>query len=371
MSIHIEIAKQAEIRKIEIQESRNIPSDLINQVKQAGLVKMWTAKKYNGAELSVLETTSILSSMSYYNASLAWVIGITNCSSLFSGYLPDTKAHPLYNASDAMIGGFAGPAGTALVLKNGLNVTGRWSWGSGISHCSHIVGGVLLRKENEVIGTGVAFMKPEEITLHDNWHVLGLQGSHSIDYSVRELFVPNERWSFFPLSKSIIDVPLYKFSFLGALSLSVAAIGLGLARRAIDEIGTLAKVKSPFGQGKKLSERPDFQKEYAKLKGDYCAAEALFKQTINIVQEEVIHSPCSDQSKGLVRLTSCHASQLSTSIVTDAYRLGGGSSIRRSNKLEELFRDMNVINQHGMVSEGNYRTVGSLFLGNKVPEQLL
>lgn len=365
------LAKEAESRKEEIEALRNLPQDLVAKVKSAGLVKMWAAKDCGGAEADVLEVSQMIRSISYHNGSLAWVVAVTGCSSLFSGYLKHEQAKPLFGHKDAMIGGFAGPAGIATKSKDGLLVSGRWSWGSGISHCSHIVGGVRLMDQDQMVGTAIVFMHPSEIKVHDNWHVLGLKGSHSIDYSTKDLLVPNDRWSYFPLKKPMVDSPIYRFSFLGALSVTIASVGLGLAKCAIDEIELLSKSKSPFGMGRKLSERAIFQSEFAMLKGTYKSAIALFDQTIRNVQEEVQEGVCSKQSKGDIRLASAFATKMCTQVVSEAYRLGGGSSIRKSNKLEELMRDMNVVSQHGMVSHGNFRTVGSLYLGNEVPEFLL
>lgn len=367
----ISLAKEAEERKVEIETLRNIPTDLMDKVKTAGLVKMWAAKAYGGQQADVSTVTEMIRAMAYYNGSLAWVTAVTSCSFLFSGFLPEEKASPLYSDPKAMIGGFAGPSGVATLEGEGLRITGHWSWGSGTTHCSHILGGVLLKKDEKVIGTATAFFKPEEVTFHDNWHVLGLKGTHSIDYSVKDIFIPKERWARFPLSVPVIDVPLYRFSFLGALSLATASVGLGFAQRAVDEILKLAQVKRPFGQGKPLAKRPIFQAQLGELQGNYLAAKALFESTIRATELETQQGNCSIESKANVRLAACHSLQLAEKVVSAAYKLAGGSAIWQSHKLEELYRDMHIVTQHGMVSSGNYRTVGAVLLGNNVPESLL
>ncbi len=164
---------------------------------------------------------------------------------------------------------------------------------------------------------------------------------------------------------------MYRFSFLGALSLAVASVGLGLAKRALKEINDLAQAKSPFGMGKKLAQRETIQVEFGKLQGTYWAAIALFQNTIAEAELEVKKGLCSIASKAKIRLAACHSLQLAEQVVSDAYRLAGGSAIWENHKLEELMRDIQVVAQHGMVSAGNYRTVGAFLLGNKVPEMML
>jgi len=366
-----DIAQEAEKRKKEIEFERNLPYDLIAKIKELGLVKMWATKECGGTESSVLEVSNMIQNIAFYNGSLAWVIGVTGCSSLFTGFLKSDQAVPIFSKKEAMIGGFAGPSGIAVKDQEDLLVNGQWSWGSGISHCSSIVGGVRLMDKDQVIGTAIVFFEPDEIEMIDNWHVLGLKGTHSVDYKAVNIKIPKSRWSKFPIQNPVSDLPLYRFSFLGALSVSVASVGLGLANRALVEIKKLAQNKSPFGVGKPLAKRPEIQSQIGKIEGDFLAAKALLQNTILDAEKETLHNPCSKETKARIRLATAHAITLSHKVVQESFRIGGGSSVWQKQKLEELLRDITVVMQHGMVSAGNYRTAGAVFLGNDVPEVLL
>ena len=309
--------------------------------------------------------------MAYHSGSLAWVSSVTNCSSLISGYLPPKMANAIFGNQQCMVGGFAGPAGSAVPAEEGLQVTGSWAWGSGISHCTHIIGGVKLIKDGQMVGAGVTFLEPTDVTQIDNWHVVGMKGTHSIDYKVENLLVSNDRWMPFPPSKPVIDEPLYRFSFLGALALSVAAVGLGLAERAHDEIVNLVKNKVPLGQAKPLSKQAIVQDKIGKISGNLLAAKSLFYATILEAQRATETGLATTPIKAKVRLAACTCTQLCLTVVRDAYEMAGGSAIWQNNKLEELHRDMHVVSQHGMASNANYRVAGSVGLGNNVPAFLL
>jgi len=45
------------------------------------------------------------------------------------------------------------------------------------------------------------------------------------------------------------------------------------------------------------------------------------------------------------------------------YRIGGGNSILDNNIIQQLFRDVNVVRQHGLVSNNFYETLGKVSLG--------
>lgn len=367
----ISIAQEAEQRKDEIDKIRNIPDDLIQKIKDEGLVRQWTPKVYGGHQRSVSEVMQTVEGMAYHNASIAWVTAVTNCSSLIAGYIPASSAELIYGDPDSMIGGFAGPAGTATLNGEHLEVSGHWSWGSGITHSTHIVGGVKLMNEEQMVGAAIVYFRPDEIKMIDNWYVVGLKGTHSIDYTADKVLIPQERWTTFPVSKAKVDAPLYRFSSLGALSLSVAAVGLGLAQRAFDEIKDIVSGKKQLLQTKYLAQRGDIQDKIGRIQGNLLAATHYYRSTIMDVEAEVAKGPCSKDSMAKLRLASCHTLHMCVDVVRDAYHLAGGSAIWDHQKLEEIHRDIHVVSQHGMVAPSNYRTAGAVALGQKVPSFLL
>ena len=210
-----------------------------------------------------------------------------------------------------------------------------------------------------------------EIKYIDNWHVLGLKGTNSIDYKAKQVTIPRNRWVKFPISKAIHSDPLYQFSYLGALSISVASVAIGLANRAFQEATTFTQTKKSFGMGKELSKKPEIQLEMGRIQGVYLSANALMESTIRTAESAISQGKSTTEIKAQIRLTSCHATQLCAEVVRSVYQLAGGSAIWQGKKIEELMRDINVVTQHGMVSNGNYRTAGAVAMGQKVPDILL
>ena len=83
----------------------------------------------------------------------------------------------------------------------------------------------------------------EQVVIHDNWQVAGLRGSGSCDYSIEDVFVPDEMS--FPLTDMILGNAVTGGAAvrLGLPALVVPfhiGIALGIARRALDEITTQA-----------------------------------------------------------------------------------------------------------------------------------
>lgn len=366
------LGQKAEARRVEIEQARCLPEDLMKEVKEAGLIRLWTAKAYGGAQADIFALMEAIERLAYYNGSLAWVVCVTGTAALGSGYLEADSANMIFGDRYSQTGGWAAPAGRAKQVEGGLIVSGKWSWGSGISHCSHIVGGVLIKgKGEERPKSALVYLDPKEVTFIDNWQVLGLQGSNSIDYQVKEVFVPDTHWISFPVQKPVIDETLYRFSFMGALAAGVACVSLGLAERALDEITTLSTTKKPNGAARTLAERPIVHDKIARMTAQYKSARLLLQEAVKDNWEEAESRHTTTQAKSELRLAASYACQESAKVIEEAYRMGGGSSVWDGVKLQELLRDVNMVTQHGLVSPSQFEIAGRVSFNLPVNTWLL
>src|SRR5207249_8725040 len=84
--------------------------------------------------------------------------------------------------------------------------------------------------------------------LADDWNVMGLKGTGSVSYSVKDLFVSDD-FSF--TRESDADRresgPLYRFSMFNLFGVGFSGVALGIARHALDDFIKLALMKKPYG----------------------------------------------------------------------------------------------------------------------------
>ncbi len=368
-----EIGKEAETRREEIEKNRCLPTDLIQKIKSSGVLKLLVAYEYGGSEGHILDLLEAVQTCAYYNGSLGWVVAVTGTAGLCAGYLPHKEAAEIFGNAKAMVGGWAAPVGKAKRVKEGLLVSGKWAWGSGIRHASHIVGGVVIEpaKEGKRPQSALVYFEPHQIDFIDNWQVLGLKGSNSIDYEAKDVFVPAGKWIYFPVRTPILRTTLYHFSFMGALASGVASVGLGLAARALDELKKLSLLKVPNGAARTLAERPLVQDQLAKMTARYQSAKLLLKSAIQKNWHDAEQYQICVAHKSELRLAATYAAETSLEVVQQAYKLGGGSSIWDGVKLQELLRDAQVMSQHGLISSNNYEIAGRVAFELPVNEWLL
>ena len=369
-----ELGRLADRQATETERLRRLPDELAAGLRSLGFGRGLAPVEVGGGEWTVADNVDAIERLAYFDGATAWCGMIASTTSLIGGHLSESWAETIYGDPDAHTGGFAAPVGRARPTDGGLEVSGRWQWGSGTSHCTWIGGGALIVDADGAPaplpdGTVAPFvlLPAEEVTLHDTWHVAGLKGTGSGDYSVDSAHVPTDRWVQIGASPRI-DRPLYRFSFLGALAVGVAAVGLGLARRAVDELVDLAGGKRPQGSSKTLAERSVVQESLANADAGRRAARHLLDHAIADAWELAASDASTDEADSgrarvALRQAATHAMTASAATVDACYTAGGGAAVYDTSPLQRVFRDVHVATQHAMVAPRTMEVVGRAAMG--------
>lgn len=358
-------------RSAAIEAARTLPGDVVTDMRDTGLFRLGVPQELGGPELSPSEQVEVIEEVAYHDGAAGWCVMIAATTALLAAFLPDDHATAVYGSSEAITGGFAAPMGRARVTDGGLSVTGRWQWGSGIRHCTMIGGGCLVigddgkpaPRQDGLIAPFV-FFDPADVTLHDTWHVSGLKGTGSTDYETAEAFVPEGRWAQIGATERRRGGPLYRFSFYGMLAVGISAVALGLARRALTELVSLAADKRPQGSSRPLAERAPVQADVAQAEATIRSARAMVDVSIGEAWDALSKGlPLTDEHRRRLRLAATHATQESARAVDLMFTAGGGASVYETSPLQRVFRDVHVATQHAMVAPRTYELTGRMALG--------
>ena len=365
------IGALAESRIAEIDALRQLPTDLSEQMARCGLNRAWAPSDVGGPELPVADVVDVLERLAYHEASTSWNAMISITTSLLSGRLPSPWLEEIFGDPMSTTCGVAQPNGKARVVDGGIEVTGQWPWGSGSANAKFVGGGAMLFDDDgapvakEGFRAPFVFFSSEQITAHDNWHVSGLRGTGSNDYSVTSAFVPEGRWAD-ATGPLLIDKPLYRFPFFGALALGVCAVALGIARRSVDDLRDLAMTKKPVRSSKTLAEHPITQSTLAEAEGLRLAARAHVDTAVGEVWRAAELGEVPDATRVALRLAATTAARLAEQVVDKCYEAGGGAAIFETSNLQRLFRDVHVATHHGMVAYRSYETIGRIMVDQPV-----
>ncbi|HZP19566.1 MAG TPA: acyl-CoA dehydrogenase family protein, partial [Bauldia sp.] len=208
-----------------IDQNREIPAELVDGLVDAGLFRLLLPRSLDGAELLPTQYVPIIEDIAKLNGSVAWCVNQNSGCSMTSAYLSPDAAKEIFGGPRGILAWGPGP-GEARVEPGGYRVNATWAFASGSHHSSwlgcHVPvveadGSPRLDKDGNPAVRTMLFPK-SSTKFTDIWHTLGLRGTGSDQWSVKDLFVPEEHTLRAPSrggdSVSREDGLLYRFSNL-------------------------------------------------------------------------------------------------------------------------------------------------------------
>ena len=367
-------ASSIEAARERTQQQRRVPSDLIRGMVDAGLFRLSTPRVYGGEEASFITLARTIEELSRADGSVGWTVLIGNNNCYHAGYLPEASAAEIYGADTSAIvagSGFARHA-VAKPVRGGYQLTGRWGLASGCPEASWFAGAApILRDADSRPASGATaapevhlfFVPKAACTIVETWDAIGLRGTSSHDFEVRGVFVPEGLH--YPLrGPARLAGPLWRDTFLGVAAHALAAVSLGIARAAIDELTGLAAAKMPNFSSRPLRDRPTIQAKLAQAEALVRSARSFFYETL----EDVWQTACdgespSPQQSALSQLARTYAAQACAEAIDLMYAAAGSSALYATNRIARCFCDVHAVTQHSAVSPLGWEQAGRAFLG--------
>jgi indole-3-acetate monooxygenase len=324
-------------------ENGLLSEEVVDALHRDELFGMWVPEVLGGAELDPVRSLGVISTLSYGDPSAGWVVMAASLAiGTGAAYLGDEAVAELFGEGRRpVIAGQGTRPGTAVAQDGGFALSGAWSFASGIKHATHIhTLGVI-----ESTGEPRIFVVPvERATLIENWDVLGLRGTGSIDYTIDSVFVPESYTHF-----ATTDVPrrggrLYGIGIIGFAEICHSGWALGVGRRILDEL--IALVKGKAGRPGAQGDNPSFQEGLAKAEATYRSARAFVYEAWTDVTDTLERGEgLSVRQQTLIRLALTHLTGVLHEIANFAY-LAGGTTALRKGTIQRLLRDVHAGTQH-------------------------
>jgi alkylation response protein AidB-like acyl-CoA dehydrogenase len=238
---------------------------VVDALHREGLFGMWVPKSLpGGAELDPVSSLQVIENLAYGDPSAGWVLMAAALAvGTGAAFLSEAAVSELFGKPRLpVIAGQGTRPGLAVPKDDGFMLSGSWSFASGIKHGTHI------HTLGLIEGTGEAriFVLPVgKATLIENWDVLGLRATGSIDYRIDSVFVP-EGYT----HPALIDTPkrgggLYQIGVIGFAIMCHSAWACGIGRRVLDEL--VKNVRGKMGRAGTLATSEAFHQQHAKAEG--------------------------------------------------------------------------------------------------------
>jgi alkylation response protein AidB-like acyl-CoA dehydrogenase len=359
-------------RREEIERARRMPRDLIDDLRRSGLFSLGIPRDLGGQEATPMELLRAIEAVAAADGSAGWCAMVGTGNNISAGYMAEAGAREVYADPTVPGAGIAAPAGAAVREEGGVRVNGRWPFASGITHCDWVWAGCL------VMENGRPRMTPHgpemlhvcipvrEVEIHDTWHVSGLCGTGSHDFSVADVFVPDRRIF------SLLDPaghrpePLYQMPPMALFIFQLASVSVGIARGALDDLAALAQTKVPSMRTAVLADAPVAQVQLARAEAALGGARAFLHETVEEMWQTVRDGRVpSSRQIACGRIAAMQAVESAAEVTRTANTLAGGSSISLTTALQRHARDAEAVTHHCTVAPHTWEDAGRVLLGRQ------
>jgi alkylation response protein AidB-like acyl-CoA dehydrogenase len=369
------IAKAAP-RVREFDELGSIPRDLFAELEETGIFQALTPREFGGLQMTLAEVNAFLVEGARVCGSLGWVMMIHIQQSLAIGtFRKEAVLKVLREHPRLRIRGAAAPKGAAVPVEGGYRISGTWPFASG-GPDPHIVGANCVVMENGTPRIGrdgipemiLAWVPASEVAFLDTWHVLGMRGTDSRDFRMRDVFVPIEMTSDLFNSENWFATPAARLPLRVALSPGHSAVAVGIAQGALDEIAQLSKTKrAAMNPAARLADDPHFRHSLGESTLRLSAARALLDTVTRELEAKAGRGEqLSPRDIMMGRTMTGFITAECTEVAGTAYKLAGSASVYDSCPLERRLRDIHVAGQHISAFKEHYRLLGASAIGEEL-----
>jgi indole-3-acetate monooxygenase len=354
----------------ETERGRKLAAPVVEALHSGGLFTMGLSAAMGGSETPILQALRAIEEVSYADGASGWNVMITFDTAIWAGFLRGASRDLVASMTKPIVTGTLSSPGQIQKTDGGYRVSGRWKFGSGCQHASVIlVGAFLCENGKPILGRSGApqmlqiALRPSEVKILDTWHVTGMRGTGSHDFTVDNLMVSAERALPLNITEPFEWGPLYAFPMLASFAVAKGAVALGIGRHAIDAFKELARAKVPATRRITLREQPAAQIDLAHAEAIVHSARAFLHQSVeNGWQELLAGRQIPQQLRALIRLAATDCVHRCAEAVDLLYKAAAASAIHESCELERCFRDAHVVGAHLVVQPTMYEAVGRVLL---------
>jgi 3-hydroxy-9,10-secoandrosta-1,3,5(10)-triene-9,17-dione monooxygenase len=362
-------------RVAEADRLRRVPDANVAALREAGLFKVLQARRYGGHQASLRTHIDVVAALARGCTSTAWCVGVVHAHSWLMGLFPEAAQQETYGRNpDALISAVIAPRGKARAVAGGYRLSGFWPFGSGSQHADWLfLGAVVENDAGEVVDEADLLVPISDVTIRDDWNVVGLRGTGSCSLAAKDVFVPAHRYLSLRAAiagtapgAALHDGALYRAAAVPVLALAITPAALGAAELAFDSfVKRLPGREVAYTEREVQIDMPITHLQVAEAASKIDVARLLLYRAADDIEEAAERGVEMEFVKrARVRMDCAHAVRQCLEAAEILHLASGGSGIAESNPAQRAWRDVHAINMHGLLNlETNREMYGRILLG--------
>jgi len=226
---------------LEAERLRRLPDENVEALQDAGLLRIVRPAHRGGFPSEPGTVARVMRHIASGCPATAWVAMIYNTVVHLAELLPAQALDEIYDQPDPRIAAVFGRTGAVMdPVDGGYRVRGggRWPFNSGCHHAHWDLLRVDLAQTDGSLAPAFAIFPIGDLTILDDWHVMGATGTGSSTVTCGEIFVPAHRVA------PLFSVPIREAVPADVVMGQNVALPLGMADFAVEAFLEMAK-----GQG--------------------------------------------------------------------------------------------------------------------------
>jgi alkylation response protein AidB-like acyl-CoA dehydrogenase len=359
---------------------RRLPATSVDALRSLDLFALSSPEAVGGWEAPPLLQMEVFEVVARSSAAAGWNLFVGALHTSFpAAFLGDGAVAEIFGSGDdgrrfPVVAGQMQPVGTGRRTEGGIVVSGRYSWGSGISHADYVLGGAMLPEDEQSVPRRFrVFVVPRDrVEVLDNWQVVGVSGSGSYDYAVDEVLVPDGWWFDYPDPIPRRGETRFRAPVQSLIGSAHIGFGLGVGERAFEEMASLAVSKTRTNARGSIAGSEVFQRELGRA---YLAlASARERGTAVLANLGRLQEsggpeglPIGEAVVADIRATASWVTEVAVDVANRAMRFSGGTAIRLDSPVQRSIREALVAQAHMYATDANYAVLGKAILDATKP----
>ena len=369
-----EVGELAWSHRAEAERDRRMPDNVIEKLRETGLMKLCRHRRWGGAESDPMSFVDVGRELARGSAALGWLYTVLGFHDWYMAFASEQLQEDIWGDDpDAFICDSFAPVGQIERVSDGYVLTGRWRFASGIEWSGWIgLGGVTVAPDGEHPEHLLFFVPKKDVTVHDDWNTLGLRGTASRAVSVERIFVPEHRA--FPLGRAAVqrgdvvnDGPLWRMPLMTMQGLAVLTPSIGVAQRVVEEFHTWTKARIRPYEGIAAKEVPAAQLALAEAATQWDASWALAQKYAQTGWDRALSGKTfilSEEERAQWFSWRGYIGRTSVELSDQLFTGAGAMALFDSHPLQQLFRDVHSTGVHVGVDRADaYTSRGRVAMG--------
>jgi indole-3-acetate monooxygenase len=356
----------------ESERNSQLARPVVDAFHDAGLFRAMLPPSMGGADLTMLENLLLIEEIARFDGATGWNFGIGSGGPVIASFTTHDAFKSIFSDPRALVAGSFSPMGNAAVpCEAGFRFTGKSTYASGSAQATWLTASAIELVDgapqivNGIPRIRAGIMPISKARILNTWTVSGLRGTGSNDVEFNDVFIPAEYTFEFPNPAPTWQKgPAARIPLMVQLGGTLAAVGLGVARHAIDALKEIAVTKVPLGTMASLRDRSIAQTQLGEAEGTLRAARAyLYASTEEIWQRGEQGEPFDADAMVAARLASVTAAKFAARAVDLVYDAAGITSLNTTRPIERCWRDVHAVTQHVTLNTARYEIAGRVLFG--------